>query len=431
MRRLVYALSDRSQEGSLGQRLLCALSDRSREGSLGQPLLRIALVVAAVVAALLAGLVTAAPVAAQEKEIATLKAVLAEGALDQSLFSVDFLKAVPPEQLEPVVQGIKDVIGPVVAVTHEGGPTYLVETATHQMSSDIALDTSDKIVGLFFRPPVASTATIEDILKEMAAVAPHSAFLVTQNGVPLHAKDADLPLAVGSAFKLGVLKAIKAQIDAGGHRWDEVAELTAADISLPSGMLQGWPVGSPLTLQTLASLMISISDNTATDALMRVVGRDAVEAALGIAPVLTTRELFVLKAERDLLARYLAGDLAAKRAVLDEVARRPLPDVSKALSPHDQGAEWYVSPTALCGLIESVADLDMVGINPGAANKKDWAKIAFKGGSEIGVLNLTTAVTAKDGTRYCVAASWNDSKAIDEAKASSAYASLLGQLAKG
>src|SRR5436190_2768009 len=130
-----------------------------------------------IVAALLAGLMTA-PALAQEKEIATLKAVLAEGPLDQSLFSAEFLKVVPPAQLEPVVQGIKDVIGPVVAVTHEGGPTYLVETATHQMSSDIALDTSDKIVGLLFRPPVASTATIDDILKEMAAVAPQSAFLV-------------------------------------------------------------------------------------------------------------------------------------------------------------------------------------------------------------------------------------------------------------
>jgi beta-lactamase class A len=423
---LVWALSDRSREGSFGQPHVWALSDRSQESSFGQPLRMVLAVVA-----LLAGLMTVTPVLAQEKEITTLKAVLAEGALDQSLFSAEFLKAVPPAQLEPAVQAIKDVIGPVVAVTHQGGPTYLVETATHEMSSDIVLDASDKIVGLFFRPPIASTATIDDLLEEMAAVASQSAFLVTENGVPLHAKDADTPLAVGSAFKLGVLKALQVQIDAGGRSWDEVAELTAPDISLPSGILQGWPVGSPLTLHTLASLMISISDNTATDVLMRVVGRDAVEAALGIAPALTTRELFVMKAEPDLLARYLAGDLAEKRAVLDDVAKRPLPDGSKPLLPHDQGAEWYVSPTALCALIESVADLDVVQINPGVANKKDWTQVAFKGGSEIGVLNLTTSVTGKDGTRYCVAASWNDGKAIDEAKATGAYAGLLAKLAKG
>jgi beta-lactamase class A len=388
--------------------------------------MRLVLALVTIVAGLMVG-----PAMAQDKEIAAIKAVLADGALDQSLFSPEFLKAVPPAQLEPVVQGIKDIIGPVLAVVPQGGPTYLVETASHEMSSDIALDASDKIVGLFFRSPVATTATIEDVLKDMAAVAPQSAFLVTKNGVPLHAKDAETALAVGSAFKLGVLKALREQIEAGGKRWDEVAELKAGDISLPSGFLQTWPVGAPLTLHTLAALMISISDNTATDVLMRVVGREAVEAALGIAPALTTRELFVMKGERELLARYLTGDLAQRRAVLLEVASKPLPDVGKALSPHDQGAEWYVSPAALCALIESVADLDVVQINPGAANKKEWAQIAFKGGSEIGVLNLTTAVTVKDGTRYCVAASWNDSKPIDEAKATSAYATLLSKLAKG
>lgn len=382
-----------------------------------------------VLAALLVGVMTA-PAPAQEREIATLKAVLADGALDQSLFAPEFLQAVPPAQLETAVSGVKATIGPVVAVTHRTGPNYLVETATHEMSTDIVLDPSGKIVGLLFRPPVASTATLGDLLAEMATAAPQSAYLVTENGVPLYASGADTALAVGSAFKLGVLKALSDQIAAGQHAWDEVAELMAADISLPSGMLQGWPVGAPLTLHTLASLMISISDNTATDVLMRVVGREAVEAALGIAPALTTRELFVMKGERDLMDRYLAGDLATKRAVLAEAAGRPVPDGSKPLSPHDVGAEWYVTPTALCALIESVADLDVVQINPGLASKADWARVAFKGGSETGVLNLTTALTAHDGTRYCVAASWNDSKAIDEAKATSAYAGVLAKLVK-
>lgn len=381
-------------------------------------------------AALFAG-VLVMPVMAQEKEIAVLKAVLAEGPLDQSLFSAGFLAAVPAVQLEPVVTGIKTTIGPVVAVTHTSGATYLVESATHDMSSDIVLDGDGRINGLFFRPAVAKNASIDDILKEMAVVAPQSAFLVTENGVALHGKDADTALAVGSAFKLGVLKALREQIDMGGHRWDEVAELTAADISLPSGMLRGWPVGSPITLHTLASLMISISDNTATDTLMRIVGRDAVETALGIAPALTTRELFTLKTERDLLARYQAGDLAEKRAVLAELASKSLPDGSRMLTPHDQGVEWYVSPTALCALIGAVGDLDVTQINPGVASKGDWARVSFKGGSETGVLNLTTLLVGKDGTRYCVAASWNDVKAIDEAKATSAYASLLAKLARG
>lgn len=377
---------------------------------------------------LLAG-VTAMPALAQDKEIDALKAVLAEGALDPELFSAEFLKAVPAAQLEPSLAGIKATIGPVLDIRPGTPPNYLVETATHEMSSDIVLDAAGRITGLFFRPPSGKNTTIEESLAEIEAVAPHFAYLITRDGVTLHAGGGDAALAVGSAFKLGVLKALRDQIDAGAHRWDEVVRLEAGDISLPSGMIQGWPPGAPLTLHSLASLMISISDNTATDTLMRVVGRDAVEAALGIAPALTTRELFTLKTDRDLLARYQAGDLAAQRAVLVELASQPLPS-GAGLSPHDQGAEWYVPPTRLCALIDAVGDLDVMSINPGVANKADWARVAFKGGSETGVLNLTTQLTAGDGARYCVAISWNDDKAIDESKATAAVATLLAILAR-
>ena len=126
----------------------------------------------------------------------------------------------------------------------------------------------------------------------------------------------------GSAFKLGILKALRDEIDAGAHKWDEVVTLGATDISLPSGVLQNWPVGSPFTLHTLAGEMISISDNTAADALLRVVGRDKVEAALGhCAEVLiTTRELFTLEGQpRSQGEVPVAADAAAKRAVLATV----------------------------------------------------------------------------------------------------------------
>ena len=65
----------------------------------------------------------AVPVLAHEREIAALKAVLAEGPLDIELFSAGFLTAVPAAQLEPGVAGIKKTIGPVVAVTLAVSPS--------------------------------------------------------------------------------------------------------------------------------------------------------------------------------------------------------------------------------------------------------------------------------------------------------------------
>lgn len=257
----------------------------------------------AVLLSLLFGLM-AMPVQAQQREIAVLKAVLAEGPLDLTLFSAGFLSAVPAAQLEPVITSTKAQIGPVVAVTHKSGADYVVETATHEMDVSIGLDGEGKIAGLLFKGAVAKNQTIEEILDEFGALAPEGSYLVTENGVKLYGKDEDKALGIGSAFKLGVLKALRDDVDAGARKWSDVVELGAGDISLPSGMLQNWPVGAPVTLDTAASLMISISDNTATDLLLHAVGRDKVEAALGIAPVLTTRELFVLKANRELLARY-------------------------------------------------------------------------------------------------------------------------------
>ena len=365
---------------------------------------------------------------AGEREIAIIKTLLGTNPVDTGLFTPEFLNAVPAASLEPVLTDIRAQVGPVMAVEARGGGDYLVETATHELPVQISLDASDRIAGLLFRPAIAKTADVAGIIADMQALAPSFGLAVTRDGVLLHSANPDQPLAVGSAFKLGVLKALRDKIDAGKRAWSDVAELIDADKSLPSGTLQTWPIGAPLTLHTLAAMMISVSDNTATDTLIRILGREAVEAALVIAPVLTTRELFTLKAEPELAARYVSGDLEERRRVLAELTSRPLPDVTKVNTPYHPEMEWNLSASALCALIESVADLDVAQINPGVASPADWQTIAFKGGSEIGVLNLTTLVTAKDGTRYCVAATWNSDTSVDQAKATASYASLLALL---
>jgi hypothetical protein len=388
--------------------------------------MRLLLAAATLVFSLMAGAVQAG-----EAEIAAIRAVLAPEPLDTGLFAPEFLKAVPPAQLEPSLAQIKSSIGPVVSVTPQTGPSYLVETATHDMPVDIILDSKGRIATLFLHPAVPTKADLDTLLKDLPAGASVSAWLITRDGKTLATNHADEALPVGSAFKLGVLKALRSQIDSGKRHWDDVVTLADADLSLPSGTLQTWPVGSPLTLHTLAALMISISDNTATDTLIHTVGRDAVEAMLGIAPVLTTRELFTLKADPDLMSRYTEADVEGKRAIIIELDGRKLPDIAKVMGPHTPGAEWDLSAETLCALMQSVDDLDVTRINPGPARKLDWDSVAYKGGSEVGVLSMVTAATGKDGAQYCFAAIWNDPAEIDESKAGVAYATVLAKLAKG
>ena len=67
-------------------------------------------------------------------------------------------------------------------------------------------------------------------------------------------------------------------------------------------------------------------------------------------------------------------------------------------------------------------------VNPGVADPKDWQSVAYKGGSEAGVLNLTTMVTARGGATYCVSATWNNTALLDELRFESLYGSLLRAL---
>lgn len=121
---------------------------------------------------------------------------------------------------------------------------------------------------------MAKLGSLEEALEAFRGLSGRVGLWVERDGRPVLALEEDTPLAVASAFKLLVLAALREEVEAGRRAWDEVVRLEEAWKSLPSGLLQGWPEGSPLTLHTLAALMISLSDNTATDALIALLGRE-------------------------------------------------------------------------------------------------------------------------------------------------------------
>src|SRR5690606_29461018 len=131
----------------------------------------------------------------------------------------------------------------------------------------------------------------------------------------------------------GALAVVRRDFEAGMLGPADVATLSGANRSVPTGILQDWPDGAPVTVQTLLNLMISISDNTATDAVIALVGGERIaETPGGPAPLLTPRALFHLKGPEGegLLARWRDGDEAARRAVLAELPTLPLPPLLSA-----------------------------------------------------------------------------------------------------
>jgi len=376
-------------------------------------------------------LVAAQPSITPEKALAR---VLQQTPAQTGWFAPNFLAQIPMAQVDAIVKQYTGAIGAFQrADATADGFTLVMERGT--APAKIHLDTEGRIDGLWFGPPQPTKPmSLEDGMKEFSGLPGRVSVVVLEEGKPLASVHPEDALAVGSAFKLAILAAAQEQTAAGKLRLDQVFPLKAEWKSLPSGVLQGWPDGTPLTLATLESQMISISDNTGADSMLSIVRRDQAEKfAPRNKPFLSTREAFILKAKNNaaLLDRYRKADESGRRAMLTEIDAQPLPEAGQfSDAPTATDIEWFFTPEELCSLVGKAADADAFRINPGLADRAQWRQVAFKGGSEGGVLNLTTAVTGKNGKHYCVAATWNNTAALDQSKFFATYGSILNTLAR-
>lgn len=99
-----------------------------------------------------------------------------------------------------------------------------------------------------------------------------------------------------STIKIAIMIQLFRKVDAGESSLDEIYALREEDICIGSGVMQGLHIGTELTLNDVCYLMMSISDNTATNVLIDHVGMDAVNT--------TMRELGLKDA---VLARKMRG----------------------------------------------------------------------------------------------------------------------------
>lgn len=244
---------------------------------------------------------------------------------------------------------------------------------------------------------------------------------------PVHSIDPATPAPIASVLKLYVLTALGTAVAEGTVRWDQPLTITA-QVKSPGSVLQYEPDGTQISVRDAATKMISISDNTASDMLINLVGRSAVEAALtttGMAnpaldrPSLTTREALILELEQwpTLAQRYLAANEAGRRALLaDTVDRLPLPDAAamRALGTHHTAPGWVASASDICRAYTSLAALtrrpglspigQMLSLNDLGLelDRAQWRITWFKGGTGPGAGALTYLATTRTGQSYVV-----------------------------
>jgi beta-lactamase class A len=358
----------------------------------------------------------------------------------EDYFAPAFLDAIPPAKFYGFLDGI---------IAQYGNPLYLVSNTPRSKSgvqikyafergiASINLDIMDaapnKVIGLGVTGVAATDDSLAKVESEIKALPGQTGFIVAElneagNARLLSKHNPDQQFAIGSTFKLYILAELANQVATGSRNWSDVAPLAHRSFSSPG--TRGWPKDSPVTLHTLASWMISLSDNSATDTLLHRLGREAVERRLATIghsdpdktlPFLSTVEAFALKANPELRDRFHKASEAAQRDLIEkEAAVLTLDAIDNAqLSKgpaYIDTIEWFASPTDLLWLMNNIRAqqndqmMAIMGINPGLspAVAAKWSYVGYKGGSEPGVISMSYLLHAKSGKWLVATGSWND-----------------------
>lgn len=358
----------------------------------------------------------------------------------QSAFTADFIANVPHADMVEVAEQVaatgsgweiaefeeRDDLAAVVLVSAPDSEPFRVQIA-------LELVVPHRIATLLIQPaepPVlddhpADLETAADRLAELGTTRLVAAEVVDGECAPILDRGAEQPAPIGSVVKLYVLGAVADAVEAGDLAWDDPVEIVEGLKSVPTGVLQDEEEGTELSVREMAEAMISISDNTATDHLIGLVGRETVESALdayGMAdpsldiPLMNTLELTALKVgpASGLATQWLAADEAGRRAILEQIsditpADIPIAEFDRPIMP-DQ-IEWFATPLDLCRVLVELGErgeptTQILAVNPGVPDEDGlFEEVWFKGGSEPGLVAMSYLVERPDGRRFVLAGS--------------------------
>ncbi|WP_114519937.1 serine hydrolase [Altererythrobacter sp. ZODW24] len=375
---------------------------------------------------------------ALEKAASDVVAVLMNDMPATEVFTASFLEQVPADRLVGLTTQLESQFGPITGVesvtaeTPSAG-TMLIRFEKALATANIALSPGGKVAGLLIKGVEPIDDSLAKIVADVEAlpgnVGIYYAPLATGTE-PVLAIDENASLAIGSAFKLYVLSAIAHKVEAGELSWDQVIPVEGK--SFTGGTVFEFPDGAPMTIQTVATLMISISDNSATDMLVRLAGQDALEAELRLSghsapaaniPFPTTAQFVKLKADPGLVELYAGADDESQQLILDKLdEREPMPDLAAVFGDGPNAIdkiEWFASGRDIAGIFRRITELtdttalDIMAVSPSVQDStlEKWDYIGFKGGSEPGVLNVSWLMRDEAGEWHTLIMSWNNTEA--------------------
>jgi len=371
-----------------------------------------------------------------------------------TLFAPSFLDHVPEAQLRAISIQLRDRMGKALGVAaidvvQPDAARIRINCERGVVSMNLAIEpvAPNRIIGLLVTGTAAPEASLDAVIAALKAEPGLTGFTLARldNGPPVASLslNADRPAAIGSAFKLAILAELIRATNRGERHWDDLVTLDGTP--LPGGGYTLTPAGTRITLRELTEKMISVSDNSATDILLALVGREKVEAMLPVIgwrdaarnrPMLSTLDMFKLKGLQGgaLARRWPTLDEAGKRALLaGDIAAAPLTAIDPQLfrdgKPTLLDIEWFASPADLIRTMDWIRRNTETGpaaearrilaMNPGVgpATAGAWGYVGYKGGSEPGVVSMSFLLQARSGAWYALSASWNNAAAaIDDGR---------------
>lgn len=366
-----------------------------------------------------------------------LPAVMAGKIAYDAYFAQSFRTAVPEAQFRQIGAQLTAANGPVTkveGVTAKSPFSAILKLgyARAVADVDIVVDpaTPHLVTGLRITGAQTRDDSVAKLSADIAALRGKKAVLIRELGVtapPLLAIDADKTGALGSGFKLWLLAEAARSVAAGERHWNDLIPL-APDV-LSSNIMARWPNDTPVTLQTVATAMITVSDNRATDSVLAALDRkkvDAMAERMGAdaksLPVLSTQEAFALKTVATLGDQWAGTTNVATRRALLADSRAAI--AGRTINPADFGGgpmridsvEWFASPNAMARTLDWLRTdggepaRAIMAINPGIdpALAARFGYVGYKGGSEPGVIAMNFLVRTKGGRWFAVTGHWND-----------------------
>jgi beta-lactamase class A len=217
------------------------------------------------------------------------------------------------------------------------------------------------------------TTALEKTISDAEALGATVGVAIRDGGGWSFSHNGDERFRSASTVKIPIMIEIFRQIDAGQRSLEDLYVVTSEDHSFGSGVLHDMHAGLEVTLGDLLYLMMSISDNTATNILIDMAGMDRVNALmqeLGMTGSSLGRKMQGKRAEGSqsenwatandytaLVTKLLAGEVAAPESCEKMVGILRQQQNTRRVGrfvPETDGVEWGSKTGSIAGVVNDV-----------------------------------------------------------------------------